>query len=120
MRKFFPNSTKRSYEIGIWLGASHAIFSWMLILDIARQGTDIDAMWQMMWIPSWLIDFPFSLIDFVPVFSSGSISFLPYPMGEVRSFLVPAVVHGLIGPLWYFLASIWVSNLYQARKKRNV
>ena len=59
------------------------------------------AQWQMGWFSLTIIDFPVSLLMFLDIWPSATITWLPYEISNVRWFIVPCIVFGLIGTLWY-------------------
>jgi len=117
MRDFFARASKRSLKIGIVLGLIHFIISWFVIIGLGRN--EPDAQWQLIWILFLPLDLPFSLLVFFSgsIFPDLSIQSLPYPLGEIHDFLLPAFIHGIIGPLWYFLFPVTVSSLRRRKHK---
>jgi len=118
MKKFFARASATSHVIGLVLGLVHLVISWRVIIGIAwMSGGGGDAQWQLAWVLLFPFDFPFSLIIFLPGIPYWSFDSLPYPVGEFRSFILPAFVHGIIGPLWYYFLPVAISSLWRARRK---
>jgi hypothetical protein len=94
----------------------HLVVSWFVIIILASG--EQDALWQLTWLFFLPFDLPFSLIVplLMPLFRGWSITSLPYPIGEVNEFLLPAFIVGIVGPLWYFLLPVIISGL----RKRKV
>lgn len=107
-----------SVKVGIVLGGLHFLLVALVVLSLLT--TELDAQWQLVWIPFLIADFPISLLIVVarlliPVwhFSVGT-----YPVSELHGFLVPAVVHGIVGSLWWFLLPILFAKLWSKVRKR--
>lgn len=111
MKGFFARASSASYIIGAILCLVHIAVSWYVIISLGRG--EPDAQWQLVWIFFLPFDLPFSLLVFFAgsVFPDWSLKSMPYPMSEFRGFILPAVVHGIIGPFWYFLLPVCVSSL---------
>ncbi len=117
MNRFFANSSRFSYCIGSLLAFIHLLFSWGILLDLAQR--EPDAQWQLIWIFFLPFDFPFSLIVLFGgyLFPDWSFSSLPYPVSDFRGFILPAIVHGMIGPVWYFLLPVAISSFYNTLRQ---
>ena len=116
MRGFLGRASSTSYVVGSVLGVLHLSISWWVIFGLVRGGAD--AQWQLVWFLFLPFDLPFSLLvffsgSFVPDWSIAS---LPYPVSELRGFILPAIIHGLVGPLWYFLLPVAVSSVRRSRQ----
>lgn len=111
MNAFFARASKISYLIGGVLSLIHLIISWHVIVNIGIK--EPDAQWQLIWIVFIPFDFPFSLLVLFSgvIFADFSVKCFPYPVSDFRDFILPAIVHGVIGPLWYFLFPICISSL---------
>jgi hypothetical protein len=100
------------------LGLLHLSISWWVLLRLALGG--VDAQWQLTWLLFLPFDLPFSLLvffsnSFIP---DWKVSFLPYPSSEFRSFVLPAAIHGLVGPLWYFVLPVAISRWRGSRQRK--
>lgn len=116
MKNFFARASTKSYLMGSVLCIIHLAIAWWIIIGLAR--SEPDAQWQLVWIAFLPFDFPFSLLVLFSgsIFPDWSIERFPYPVSEFRSFILPAFIHGIIGPLWYFLLPVCISGL---RKGKN-
>ena len=88
---------------GFLLAGMHLIISWIVIINICR--SEPDAQWQLIWVYFFPFDFPFSILSFFSgaFFSDDYVNIkLPCRVCGFTDFIVPAIVHGVIGPLWYF------------------
>jgi hypothetical protein len=102
----------RAKVIGVVLCVLHVLVSWTIILKVTF-APSLDAQWELMWVPLFVMDFPVSLVFLAVtlVFPGTHIPGLPYPFSEVRAYAAPAVCHGVLGPIWYFfLPQIWVRS----------
>ena len=115
MKEFFKRASKTSYALGLVLGLIHIVLSWWVIIDLGT--SEPDAQWQLVWIFFLPFDLPFSLLVFLggSILPDWSFQSLSYPVSEFRSFIFPAFVHGIIGPLWYFFLPVWISSLRRRR-----
>ena len=111
MKKIFAGASTASYLLGLVLCLIHLVISWWVIIGLVRG--EPDAQWQLVWIAFLPFDLPFSLLVFFSalIFPDWSFEGLPYPVSEFRSFILPAFVHGIIGPLWYLLLPAIISGL---------
>jgi hypothetical protein len=116
MKEFFVRASYTSYRLGIVLSLIHLVISWWVIINIGR--AEPDAQWQLVWLFFLPFDLPFSLLIFFSgsIFPDWSLAFLPYPMSEFRGFILPAFIHGIICPIWYFLLPISISSLKELKK----
>lgn len=108
-------------KIGVALGLVHLLLVAVVALDLARE--ELDAQWQLIWIPFLVADFPVSLL--IPLmwylFPTAHLSFGSYPVSEAQGFIFPVVVHGIIGSLWWFLIPILAARLWaRIRGSRSV
>lgn len=115
MKNFFARGNTASYLLGLVLCLIHLVISWWVIIGLVRG--EPDAQWQLVWIAFLPFDLPFSLLVFFSdlIFPDWSFERFPYPVSEFRSFILPAFVHGIIGPLWYFLLPVCISSLRRGR-----
>lgn len=111
MKEFFARASGTSYQLGLVLCLIHIVIAWWFIIKLGR--SEPDAQWQLIWIYFLPFDFPFSLLVFFSgsIFPDWSFKSFPYPVSEFRSFILPAFIHGIIGPLWYFLLPVGISSL---------
>jgi hypothetical protein len=118
MRRFLSGASKTSYRLGTVLCLLHLAISWWVIISLCRGAPD--AQWQLVWILFLPFDLPFSLLVFFSgsIFPDWSFSALPYPMSEFRTFILPAVIHGIVGPLWYFFLPVSISGLRAFSKRK--
>lgn len=94
---------KIAFKIGLALAIVHFLVGFSLVYNILRWSAN--AQWQLLWYLPFIIDFPVSLFYILILslpFSNFSISFLPYPVSEIRSFIMPCLMHIILGTLWYF------------------
>lgn len=110
----FRLASPLSVKLGIALGFVHLLSVLMIVWYLLA--TDVDAQWQLIWVPLLLVDFPVSL---VVVFSNELLSGLTspwasYPASEFHGFVVPAIVHGLLGSLWWLFLPVAVSSAWTA------
>lgn len=107
---------KLSFKIGLMLGILHLLFS-IYIAHYAIVWSS-NAQWQFAWILPFALDIPVSLlyilIFFLP-FHNIHFAFLPYPISDLRGFLLPLFLHGIIGTAWYFYLPTLVSKLFSKR-----
>ena len=82
---------------------------WNLIIRLASH--EPDAQWQFAWLVFFPFDFPFSLLVLFGglIFPDWSMP-LRYPLGDFRSFILPSLIHGVVGPLWYFFVPVFISG----------
>ena len=87
--------------IGLLLASIHLILFILVVNSMLK--SKFDAQWQLSWMIFLPLDFPFSLIVLFSgkLFPAISFSFLPYPIGEFRGFILPLIVHGVLGTIWY-------------------
>jgi len=118
IKQFFGRASKASYLLGFALCLIHLVVSWWVIITLGR--SEPDAQWQLTWILFLPFDLPFSLLVFFSgsFFPDWSFNSLPYPVSEFSSFIVPAFIHGIIGPLWYLLLPVCISALRRRQRGR--
>jgi hypothetical protein len=68
------------------------------------------AQWQFGWMILLVVDWPISYLLFWEGWPSASLP-LPYPFSKPRSYVVPALFHGVIGTLWYAMVGLAVGYL---------
>ncbi|MGE0108910.1 MAG: hypothetical protein AB7S81_03990 [Bdellovibrionales bacterium] len=114
----FKEASHGSYKIGWVMAAVHLAISWCVILTLGRG--EPDAQWQLVWILFLPIDFPFSLLVLFSgyLFPSWEFEFLKYPISSFHGFIFPSIIHGIIGPLWYFLIPVFISGTFNKFRKK--
>lgn len=105
-------------KLGFALGGLHFLCVALVVMNLLT--IELDAQWQLIWIPFLIADFPVSLLIVVvrvliptPFFSFGT-----YPVSEFHGFLVPVAVHGIVGSLWWFFIPIMVAKLWRKIRTR--
>ena len=115
MNKKWIKEKRVSFKIGLFLAALHFIFSIFVAYDVI--GWSQNAQWQFYWEFPFTIDFPISIIYklafYLPI--DFSLSFLPYPISEFRSFILPFILHSIIGTLWYFCLPLLLAKLFNGK-----
>jgi len=100
-------------KIGVMIGLLHfiAVFS----ISYTLLSTEVDAQWQLIWIPFWFLDFPISLASiFSPqIFGTINSPFTTYPASEVHDFLIPLIIHGIFGSLWWTVLPIFFLKIFK-------
>jgi len=103
-----------SFKIGLISGLLHFVISLLIICNIIVWSQN--AQWQFLWSLPFSIDFPFSviyiLIFYLP-FPNFSFPFLPYPISELRDFILPCFLHCMLGTLWYFYLPLLVVKFFK-------
>lgn len=102
----------KTFWFGCILCILHLVVSWYVILNLAWQ--EPDAQWQLIWIFFIPFDFPFSLLSFFAnwLFPAFYFDQLNYPIGDLTGFIIPAFLHGIIGPIWYFFLPLLVKKAF--------
>jgi len=118
MREFISRASKKSYRIGIALCLIHLVISWWFIIGLAMY--EPDAQWQLVWFLFLPFDLPFSLLVLFSgsIFPDWTFTTFPYPISEFHDFILPAFIHGILGPLWYFLLPVSISSLRRRKYLR--
>src|SRR3989338_3933367 len=118
MKSIFSAASSTAYKIGIVGCAIHLVVSWWIIISVLTSNRD--AQWQLIWIFLLPFDFPFSLLVFFAgyIFPGWYLRGLPSPWDDFHSFVLPLVVHGIIGPLWYFFLPVFVDGFMTRRSLR--
>jgi len=117
MKNIFAAASIASYKLGLVLCLVHLVISWWVIINLAV--SQPDAQWQLVWIAFLPFDFPFSLLVLFAgsIFPDWSFRGFSYPLGDFVSFIVPAFVHGIVGPLWYFILPVYIDGFMSRRNK---
>ena len=118
MKRIFLAAGPVAYKIGVVAGGIHLVISWWTIIYILT--SDRDAQWQLIWIFFLPFDFPFSLLVLFAgyVFPGVYFSGLSSPWDDFHSFVLPLVVHGVVGPLWYFFVPVFIDGIMTTRSLR--
>jgi hypothetical protein len=108
-----------AYKIGVVAAAVHLVISWWVIIHVLT--SDRDAQWQLIWIFLLPFDFPFSLLVLFAgyIFPGWYFTGAPSPWDDFHSFVLPLVVHGVVGPLWYFFVPVFVDGVMTTRSLRH-
>jgi hypothetical protein len=111
MNEFFARASVANNRLGLTLCVIHFVISWWVIISVGK--SEPDAQWQLVWILFLPFDLPFSLLVFFSgsIFPDWSFRSIPYPLSEFRGFILPAFIHGIIGPLWYYFLPVCISSL---------
>lgn len=111
MKTFFNNASAASFKLGLVMCLVHLLISWLVIIKLGL--SEPDSQWQLVWIYFLPLDLPFSLLVYFSgsIFADWSFNSYPYPVSEFRSFVLPSIIHGIIGPLWYFFLPVCISSL---------
>lgn len=113
------HNNKISFKIGVVLATAHFIVGSFFVYNILRWS--VNAQWQLLWFLPFTIDFPISLLYVFIIslpFFNFSVSFLPYPIGEIKSFMMPCLMHIILGTLWYFYLPRLIVLLAKKVKRR--
>ena len=117
MKEFLGRASRTSYWIGAVLCLTHLVISWSVIINLALE--EPDAQWQLIWLFFMPFDLPFSILDFSGILlPNWSFDTLPYPISEFRGYILPSFVHGVIGPIWYFLLPIIISSIWKRHQEK--
>jgi hypothetical protein len=105
----------KAFLFSLFFGAIHFVFSWIVILFIYIQAGHLPADWTWIWLLFWVIDFPISdiYLNITDNLSDHIVSFLPYPIDHIKMFILPALFHGIIGPIWYFFLSLFIIKFFK-------
>jgi len=103
MKEIFAAASSGAYKLGAVAAVVHLVISWWIIISVLV--SDRDAQWQLIWIFLLPFDLPFSLL----VIFAGS-----------QTFLLPMIIHGIVGPLQYFLLPVLIDGFLTRRSLRSV
>jgi hypothetical protein len=87
-------------------------------------GSEPDALYQAVWFPLTIIDFPVSLIIIgiwmLPVTATIHKAMLvfSFPWSDFSNFWVPLIVFGIFGTLWWFYLARFIVRIFQARREK--
>ena len=118
MKRIFAAASRGAYKLGFVGCLVHLVISWWIITYVVL--SERDAQWQLVWIFLLPFDFPFSLLVLFAgyIFPAWNFTGLPSPFDNFHSFIVPLVVHGIVGPLWYFFLPVFIDGLMTLRSRR--
>lgn len=118
MKRIFAAATRGAYKLGLVGCVIHLTVSWWIITYVVL--SERDAQWQLVWVFLLPFDFPFSLLVLFRgyIFPDWYFPRLPSPLNDFQSFIVPVIVHGVIGPLWYFFLPVFIDGLMTLRGRR--
>jgi len=118
MKKILAVASGGAYKLGLIGCMIHLVISWWIITYVVLSGRD--AQWQLVWVFLLPFDFPFSLLVLFRgyIFPDWYFSRLPSPLNDFQSFIVPVVVHGIVGPLWYFFLPVFIDGFMTLRSRR--
>jgi hypothetical protein len=109
--------------LSVKVGISLAIFHVAIVLAIVWSllASELDAQWQLTWVPLLLLDFPVSLVVVfsTDVFAGMSSPWTSFPASELHGFVLPALVHGILGSLWWFILPVAVSSAWNSIRARS-
>ena len=100
--------------IPVCLAAVHLVGSVVFAVWLSHQWTT--AQWQLYWTLTYPVDWPLSYFTRFAVRHSPDVSlgYLPFPVGEMRTFIVPCLCHCILGSLWYYVWPAVFIRVYQA------
>lgn len=101
LKVFFSRASRTSYILGFVLCFLHLIISWSIIGNPFHQH-NFDAQWQLIFTFFIPFDFPFSLFFLFGIFP-----------GWINDYYRAIIVHGIIGPIWYFIFPILFSSFWR-------
>lgn len=115
----FRFASSLSIKVGTALALSH--FFIVLAIVWSLLVSELDAQWQLTWVPLLLLDFPVSLIVVfsTDIFAGMSSPWTSYPASELHGFVLPALVHGILGSLWWFILPVAVSSAWKSIRARS-
>lgn len=109
-----------SFKIGLISGLLHFIVSFFIAYNIIIWSQN--AQWQFLWSLPFTIDLPISFLYnlvFCLPFQNFSLPFLPYPISEIRGFILPFFLHSVFGTIWYFyLPQLLIKIIHKIRNLR--
>ena len=120
MKRVFTTASRGAYKLGAVAAIVHLVVSWWIIGSVLTSPRDTQ--WQLIWIFLLPFDVPFSLLVLFAgyIFRSGIFeSFLRRGM-TLRFFVLPTIVHGIIGPVRYFLLPVLIDGFMTRRALRSV
>jgi hypothetical protein len=120
MKEIFAAASRGAYKLGAVAGITHLVMSWWTIIFVLMSHRD--AQWQFICIFLLPFDLPFSLLVVFSgyIFPEWNFRKLPSPWADFHSFILPMIVHGIIGPLQYFLLPLLIDGFMTRRAVRSV
>jgi hypothetical protein len=99
MNPEMPRGTKRN-RLGLWLAGVHIV---LFILSLVWVQKSNGWAWALLW-PIWLvIDFPLSLLGFLPSMGLGAAIAEIRALSPVFDYVLysPTIIHGILGTVWW-------------------
>ena len=120
MKRVFATASRGAYKLGAAAAIVHLVVSWWIIGSVLTSPRD--AQWQLIWVFLLPFDVPFSLLVLFAgyIFPEWDFRKLPSPWNDFDSFVLPTIVHGIIGPLQYFLLPVLIDGFMTRRALRSV
>lgn len=113
-------SRRLALKIGIILGIIHFTY---IMLGVSLMIEHPEKQWEFLWFGPMIIDFPISIIQIVILLLCPTITLplLSYPANQLREFIFPLGVHGILGSLWFVYLPVLLANIRNRFiKKRNI
>jgi hypothetical protein len=88
---------------GFALASCHALIFLVVAGFVVHWSSD--AQWQLGWLVFLKVDFPVSLVT-IPLFlwcPQVSLPWVPYPYSELKGFILPTLIYGILGTFWYYM-----------------
>src|ERR1051325_4932870 len=116
--KILRTACRAADRMGAILGLVHLVVSWWILIYVGT--SERDAQWQLIWIFLLPFDFPFSLLVLFSgsTFPEFSFNHLPSPLNDFHGFIIPTIIYGFVGPLWYLFLPILVDGVMTIRSRR--
>jgi hypothetical protein len=120
VKKIFAAASGGAYKLGLIACLIHLLMSWWIIFSVLTSSRD--AQWQFIWIFLLPFDLPFSLLVLFAgyIFPGWHFSGLYSPWDDFHSFVLPVIVYGIIGPLWYFFLPVYVDGLLTLKRRSSL
>ena len=118
IKEIFAAASDGAKKVGRIAFVIHLVLSWLVILGVLI--SDRDAQWPLIWIFFLPFDFPFSLCVLFAgyLFPGWYLGGLPSPWDSFHNFILPVIIHGVVGPLWYFFLPVFIDGLLTLRGSR--
>jgi hypothetical protein len=103
---------------GLALASCHALVFLVVAGFVVHSSSD--AQWQLGWVVFRKIDFPVSLMT-IPLFlwcPRVSLPLVPYPYSELKGFILPTLIYGVLGTFWYYMLPFML--FFFVRKLRRI
>lgn len=113
----FRFASHEAKVLGAVLGGGHALF--FLVMMTEFFGSQLDAQWQLAWVPWILIDFPVSVLTWLSLFEMPRIylDYLPKPFSNFTNFTIPFCNHLILGSIQWLFIPLCVSHLRNRKKE---